>query len=103
MTVETEGVLTKSARRLFPNLTTNEVLAELLLERAKRNLLKYYIVARGFAAKYDTDFTDFNHLIMEVEPSPEAEQDYFDWELAVTGMDNMKKEIEQLRELTNDK
>lgn len=99
MILEAEGILTKSARRLFPNLSTNEVLAELLLERAQRNLIKYQTVARRFEAKHDTNFTDFRRLILEGEPSAEVEQDYFDWELAITGAEDMKGEIEQLQDL----
>jgi hypothetical protein len=34
----------------------------------------------------------FSHAI-------EVEQDYFDWELAITGMDEMKDEIKRLEAL----
>jgi hypothetical protein len=103
MTLEADVLLTESAKRLFPNLSTNEVFGELLLERAQRNLIKYQAIARRFETKYDTDFTEFRRLILEGEPSPEVEQDYFDWELAITGVDDMKKEIERLQGLMNGK
>jgi len=35
-----------SAQRLFPDLSLDEVLAELLLERAQKNLIKYRPSAR---------------------------------------------------------
>jgi hypothetical protein len=35
---------------------------------------------------------------MESKPGFELEQDYFDWEMAVTGIADMVEEIEQLRE-----
>ena len=103
MALEAEGILTKSASRLFPNLSTNEILAELLLERAQRNLIKYQTAARRFETKYATNFTNFRRAILEGQPSSEVEQDYFDWELAITGIDDMKEEIEQLQELINNK
>ena len=77
MTLEAEGILTKSARRLFPNLSTNEVLAELLLERAQKNLIKYQAIARQYEAKYVTDFADFRSLILESELPPESKAGLF--------------------------
>ena len=32
----------------------------------------------------------------KIKKTFEEEQDYFDWELAITGVDDMKKEIEHL-------
>lgn len=101
MTLKTDAMLTDSAKRLFPNLSTNEILAELLLERAQKNLIKYQTIVRQFEAKYDTNFENFRRRIIDSEPSFSIEQDYFDWELAITGIGDMRAEIEQLRSLTN--
>jgi hypothetical protein len=89
-----------SIQRLFPELDADEVLAELLLERARKNLIKYRTMARDFEAKYDTDFQTFRHRILDSEPAFEAEQDYFDWEMAVTGIEDMQEEIERLQSLS---
>jgi hypothetical protein len=35
--------------------------------------------------------------VLHSEPTFEVEQDYFDWELAVTGVADMKEEIERLK------
>jgi hypothetical protein len=43
-----------SAQRLFPHLNRVQVLMELLLERAQKNLIKYQTLARQFSAKYAT-------------------------------------------------
>jgi len=75
------------------------VLVELLLERAQRNLIKYKAMARRFEAKYGQDFETFRQMILNSEPSFEMEQDYFDWELAVTGIADMEEEIERLKSL----
>jgi hypothetical protein len=37
--------------------------------------------------------------VLDSEPAFEAEQDYFDWEMAVTGIADMLEEIEQLQRL----
>jgi len=88
-----------AARRLFPGLSLEQVLVELLLERAQRNLIKYKAMARRFEAKYGQDFETFRQMILNSEPSFEMEQDYFDWELAVTGIADMEEEIERLKSL----
>jgi hypothetical protein len=89
-----------SVRHLFPNLSLDQVLAELLLERAQKNLIKYQTMSRQFKAKYKQDFAAFRQTILSSVPPFEMEQDYFDWELAITGADDMRKEIKRLENLT---
>ena len=38
-------------------------------------------------------------MVLHSEPTFEVEQDYFDWEMAVTGIADMEKEIRRLRSL----
>ncbi len=99
MSISTTAVLEISARQLFPNQSLEQVLAELLLERAQKNLLKYQVLDRKFSAKYEQDFEAFRQQILTSEPEFAAEQDYYDWEMAVTGMADMQQEIERLRQL----
>ena len=99
MNASATTILETSARRLFPDLSLDQVLAELLLERTRRNLIKYQTMARRFEAKYQQPFPTFRRWILSSEPSSEVEQDYFDWELAVTGIEDMEQEIERLSAL----
>ena len=91
--------LETSARRLFPNLTPEQAMVELLLERAQKNLIKYQTMARGFQKKYQQDFETYRQKILSTQPDSVAEQDYFDWELVVTGIGDMQDEIKQLEAL----
>ena len=75
------------------------MLAELLLERTRKNLIKYQTTARRFEAKYQQSFPSFRQRILSSEPPPEVEQDYFDWELAVTGIEDMEQELKHLSAL----
>ncbi len=86
-----------SAKRLFPNLPPEQAIAELLLERAQKNLIKYQAAAREFETKYRQDFETFRKKILSSRPDSATEQDYFDWELAVTGAADMQAEIKALR------
>jgi translation initiation factor 2 alpha subunit (eIF-2alpha) len=99
MSIDITKSVEASARRLFPNMSLDQVLVELLLERAQKNLIKYQTMARQFEAKYDQDFETFREMVLHSEPISEVEQDYFDWELAVTGIADMKEEIERLKSL----
>ena len=99
MGISATAVVEASARRLFPNSSLEHVLAMLLLERAQKNLIKYKTMAHQFEVKYDQDFETFRQAISSSEPSFEMEQDYFDWELAVTGISDMEEEIARLRNI----
>ena len=99
MSINTTAVLETSARRLFPDKTVEQVLAQLLLERAQRNLIKYHSLARQFEVKYRQSFEVFRQQVLKAHPPWDTEQDYFDWELAISGITDMEKEIERLRDL----
>lgn len=60
------------------------------------DLLKYEVVSRGFQKKYEMDFETFRTSDLMKEPPHEVEQDYFDWELAITRMDEVKSELDKL-------
>lgn len=96
MTLET---LESSTRRLFPNLKPEQAMAELLLEKAQKNLIKYQTMARQFESKYDTSFDAFRQKMLAAQLESAAEQEYFDWELAVTGIEDMQEEIKRLKAL----
>ena len=95
--------LESSARRLFPNLKPEQALAGLLLERAQKNLIKYQTTAHQFQAKYNMDFQTFREKVTTGTPPAAQEQDYFDWELAVTGITDMETEIKRLKEFSEGK
>jgi hypothetical protein len=88
-----------SAKRLFPNLNPEQAIVELLLERAQKNLIKYQSAAHEFESKYGQDFETFRKKILSTQPNSAMEQDYFDWELAVTSAADMQDEIKRLRAL----
>ena len=91
-----------STKRLFPNLQPEQAIVELLLERAQKNLIKYQTAAREFETKYAQTFETFRKKILSSKPDSATEQDYFDWELAVTGIADMQDEIKRLEEFDSD-
>ncbi|RMF35064.1 MAG: hypothetical protein D6759_05125 [Chloroflexi bacterium] len=82
--------------RLVPGQTPEKALARLLLEEAQRRLIRYRKMDRDFRQKYQVPFETFRERMLEMALSFEEEQDYFDWEMAVTGIEEMLKAIEEL-------
>jgi len=80
-------------------LTGSQVSEDLLLEQAQNNLIKYETIVRQFEAKYGQNFEAFRRNVLSSDPSFEVEQDYFDWELAVTGLADVEEEIKHLTDL----
>jgi hypothetical protein len=96
----TLNTLESSAKRLFPNRKPEQAIAELLLEKAQKNLIKYQSMARQFQEKYQETFDSFRKKMLVAKLNSSAEQDYFDWELAVTGIEDMQDEIKKLNPLS---
>ncbi len=100
MSISTElETVSFSAQRLFPNQSLERVLAHLLLEHAQKNLIRYQSMSHQFEAKYQLKFELFRKEVLTSDPPFETEQDYFDWELAVTAADDMRAEIERLKDV----
>ena len=91
--------LRSSVDRLMPDRTPEKALAALLLDEARRSLMKYRAMDRRFQQKYRTTFAEFRRKVVGTDTNFEEEQDYFDWELAVTGIEEMEEEIRNLEAL----
>jgi hypothetical protein len=81
---------------LEPGTAIEEAIINLLLEKARRNYFKYQMIDRQLRRKYKMSFDGFSRSKLMEEPSFEIEQDFFDWDMAITGISDMKTEIEKL-------
>ena len=91
-------VLASSLERLEPTGDHNQSLAKVLLAHARRNLAKYGLMIKNFEKKYGMSFAEFSDSDLMKEPAFEIEQDFFDWDMAVTGLEDMRQEIQLLVE-----
>lgn len=55
-----------------------------------RTFLRYERLAKKYESKHRCTFEKFRQLVLSGEPNEEQEKDYFDWELVVTGIEDMK-------------
>lgn len=92
-------VLESTLERLEPTGDYNLSLAKVLLTHARRNFVKYHLMNRNFERKYNMSFSEFTASDLMKEPPFEVEQDFFDWDMATTGMEDLRQEITTLEEL----
>jgi hypothetical protein len=59
--------------------------------------LKYQTALRHFEVQYPQGFAALREAVTHEQAGAEQEQDYFDWELAITGVSDMTGEIEHLK------
>jgi len=71
-------------------------MAQFSAKQAAQKRDKYLEISRQFALKYGADFDVFRQRLLAGELSAEEEQDYFDWELAITFVEDV--EIKKLAE-----
>ena len=93
-------VLESSLERLEPTGDYNQSLAKVLLTHARRNVAKYNLMIKNLEKKYGLSFAEFSDSDLMKEPAFEVEQDFFDWDMAVTGLEDMRHEIQLLEALT---
>jgi hypothetical protein len=94
-------VLQSSLERLEPTGDYNKSLAKVLLTHARRNLAKYDLMIKNLEKKYGMSFAEFSDSGLMKEPAFEIEQDFFDWDMAVTGLEDMRQEIQLLRAIAS--
>ncbi|QGP91005.1 hypothetical protein MGLY_03290 [Neomoorella glycerini] len=80
--------------RLEPAKEPNESLRKLLRQKVISDIRKYELISNNFQKKYSVDFSTFRQSLCE--PDFETEQDYFDWELAETRLEELREELKRL-------
>lgn len=92
-------VLESLLERLEPTGDYTQSLARVLLAYARRNLAKYSLMIKNFEKKYGLSFAEFSNSDLMKKPAFEVEQDFFDWDMAITGFEDMRQEIQLLEAL----
>ncbi len=74
----------------------DESLRELLMKKARTELARYRLVDQAYESKYGVEFAAFRSSESMSRPSSRTEQDYFDWEMAVTMIDELEDTLKTL-------
>jgi hypothetical protein len=95
VTIESE--LAERVKRLTAKQGIDEGIKDLLIDKARREILKYDLVIKDFEQKYGMSFNEFKDSELMRKPRFEVEQDYFDWEMAITVIEDTREELDKLR------
>lgn len=66
---------------------------DLVRQELIRGKTKYLFMVKNFEKKYGVKFRDFEKKIKNKKMDYETEKDYFDWDMAVTALGDIKDEI----------
>ena len=66
---------------------------DLVRQELIRKKTKYLFMVKNFEKKYGVKFRDFEKKIKNKKMDYETEKDYFDWDMAVTALGDIKDEI----------
>jgi hypothetical protein len=65
----------------------------------RRRLARYELTDRLFRKKYSMTFEEFekNEMVKKLSYSFEVESDYHDWDMAIDGIETLRRDLEELR------
>lgn len=86
---------------LEPSDNINLSLGRLLKHRIEHDLAIYEQMDLNLSSHYSMSFDEFTSSELMVEPSFSVEQDYFDWELAVTMIKELRKDLANIYPIVN--
>ncbi|MBI5050934.1 MAG: hypothetical protein HZC11_08735 [Nitrospirae bacterium] len=66
---------------------------DLVKQELIRKKTKYLFMVRNFEKKYGTKFKEFEQKIKNKKMDYETEKDYFEWDMALTALEDIKEEI----------
>jgi hypothetical protein len=76
--------------------TPEESLKEILKNEIQRNLKKHMLMIKHFERKYNMDFETFEQKRVTKDSPHELERDYFEWDMAITLIEDLEEELTQL-------
>ena len=76
---------------LDPNGDFGEGVARLYKEKIFRDTVKYELMIKNFKKKYKMDYHSFKEKVKNEDVTFEEEQDFFDWDMAITAIQDLKR------------
>jgi stress response protein SCP2 len=74
-------------------------LGQVVANELRRRLARYELTDRLFRRKYGLTFEEFekNEMVKKLGYSFEVESDYHDWDMAIDGIETLRRDLEELR------
>lgn len=96
--VVTDHNLLDILSKLEPDEDLDGSLRKLLIKKARTDLIKYWLIDQRFRKEYGMDFSTFKASEPMKKPVFKVEQNYFDWEMAVTMIEDLDETLKVLKE-----
>lgn len=87
---------------LAPGISLDMQIIQLVEQELYRRLARYQLTDRLFQKKYNMSLEEFeaSGMVEQLEYSFEVESDHQDWDLAVDGIQSVKRQLLTLRGMT---
>jgi len=86
-----------SIGKIEPERSLDRSILRLLEKETIKRITKYQIMIHSLEKKYGMTFEKFEMRIKESKPEYTVEQDYYDWDLAITAKEDMEIDLEKVR------
>lgn len=86
-----------SIGKIEPERSPNRSILRLLEKEAIKRITKYQFMIHGLERKYGMTFEKFETRMKESKPDYPEEQDYYDWDMAITAKEDMEEELAKVR------
>ncbi|MCI0494845.1 hypothetical protein L0Z72_07540 [candidate division KSB1 bacterium] len=89
---------------LFPEEKTENKIKRLIENELRRRLARYRLMIRNLESKYRVDFVTFKaeKMVEQKGYSFEVENDFCDWEMALDGVETVRRKLNKLQESDNE-
>lgn len=96
--------LASYVNELFPDEKTENRIKRLIENEFRRRLARYQLTIRNLESKYQMDFESFKSekMVAKKGYSFEVENDFCDWEMALDGVETVRRKLNKLQESNNE-
>ncbi|HIC90706.1 MAG TPA: hypothetical protein EYP21_01310 [Syntrophaceae bacterium] len=81
-----------------PSLSPEKGIAKLVERELIKRISKYTWMIQNFKKKYGCSFEEFEAKIQQAKPDFANEQDYYDWDMAITAIEDLEKEYRKIKD-----
>lgn len=91
------SILEEGIKHIYPDITLEESIKKIVQSEIKRKLLSFELIDIQYKKNYEMEFEDFfKNIIKDKTPSFDEEQDYFNWEMAITALKELRQDLNKL-------
>ncbi len=86
-----------SIEKIEPERSPGRSILRLLEKEVIKRITKYQLMIHGLEKKYRMTFDEFERKTRGSKSAFAEEQDYYDWDMAITAMEDMEQELKKVR------